>query len=135
MNIEKVESKGQIFALIFRHSLKINDEVKFLTPEEYPLQLGLIDRKQGYKFRPHIHNDFHYKVNTTQEFLYIEEGILKTTIFDNEWFPIYETALCKGDFLLTIAGGHAFEVKEDVRIIEVKQGPYPGDKYAKRFKD
>ena len=48
---------------------------------------------------------------------------------------MYETELGPGDFLLSLTGGHSFEVLEDVRLIEVKQGPYPGDAYAKRFRE
>ena len=33
----------------------------------------------------------------------------------------------QGDVILLIAGGHGFEVLEDLNMIEVKQGPYVGD--------
>jgi hypothetical protein len=134
MNIERIEAGGTLYALVFRHQLSVGDGVKFLTPTDYPLQLGLIERKAGYSFRPHIHNDFRYEVNTTQEFLYVEHGRILARIFDLDWNVVAETEVGAGDFLLSVCGGHAFEVLEDVRLIEVKQGPYPGDSYAKRFK-
>jgi len=40
-----------------------------------------------------------------------------------------------GDFMLSVAGGHAFSIEKGSRLIEVKQGPYPGDKRAKVFKE
>jgi len=134
MQTERVEKDGCLFALIFRKSISVRDGVEFLTPPDYPLQLGLIERKQGYQFRPHIHNDMHYEVNTTQEFLYLERGRLRVKIYDNDWVVLFEDELQAGDFIFSVCGGHSFEVIEDVRLIEVKQGPYPGDSYAKRFK-
>ncbi len=133
--IEQIEHQGVLYALVFRKELSVKDGVKFLTPADYPLQVGLIERKQGYSFRPHSHRDMHYNVNTTQEFLYVEKGVLLAKIYDADWKIIYETELRAGDFFLSITGGHAFEVKEDVRLLEVKQGPYPADQYAKRFKE
>lgn len=135
MSIERIEGNGMLYAMVFRHSLSVGDGVRFLTPNDYPLQLGLIERKQGYSFRPHIHNDFRYEVNTTQEFLYVEHGRIRAKIYDHAWQVIAETELGPGDFLLSVAGGHSFDVLEDVRLVEVKQGPYPGDSYAKRFKE
>ena len=133
--IERVEKDGVVYALIFRRTLSVGDGVRFLTPTDYPLQLGLIERKSGYAFRPHIHNDLHYNVNTTQEFLYVEQGRIRAKIFSHAWEPVYEAELGPGDFLLSLTGGHSFDVLEDVRLIEVKQGPYPGDAYAKRFRE
>src|SRR5260370_7515876 len=38
-----------------------------------------------------------------------------------------------GDVILLIAGGHGFEVLEEVNMVEVKQGPYFGDTDKTRF--
>ena len=38
-----------------------------------------------------------------------------------------------GDVILLIAGGHGFEVLEELNMIEVKQGPYVGDADKTRF--
>ena len=35
--------------------------------------------------------------------------------------------------ILLAAGGHGFEVLEEVEMIEVKQGPYSGDNDKTRF--
>ena len=53
----------------------------------------------------------------------------------DDWTLVAQTELRAGDFILSVTGGHSFEVLEDVRLIEVKQGPYPGDSYAKRFRE
>ena len=39
-----------------------------------------------------------------------------------------------GDVILLSAGGHGFEVLEEIEMVEVKQGPYAGDKDLRRIK-
>ena len=41
--------------------------------------------------------------------------------------------LAAGDVVLLAGGGHGFEVLEEIEMIEVKQGPYAGDKDKTRF--
>lgn len=129
--VEHVET----YALIFRHSLKA-DGVKFLTPDDYTLQLGLIEHPAGKEVRDHIHRqDIKYNVDTTQEFLYIESGSVEVTIYTNSWKVVKKTVLEAGDFILFVGGGHGLKVVKKCRIIEIKQGPYPGDKNAKIYRD
>ncbi len=46
---------------------------------------------------------------------------------------IFSEILCSGDIILLSKGGHGFEVLEDIEMIEVKQGPYSGDKDKTKF--
>ena len=39
----------------------------------------------------------------------------------------------EGDTILLTSGGHGFKVLEEVEMIEVKQGPYSGEKDKIRF--
>jgi hypothetical protein len=132
---EIIQSNGQIYALIFRKSLR-PEGVSFMTPDDYTLQLGLIGHSAGKVIKDHIHNpDIHYKVDTTQEFLYIEKGKVRVTIYTENWTELQKVELGAGDIFLTVAGGHGFEVLEDCYMIEVKQGPFPGDKLMKFYRE
>jgi len=132
---EVIEKNGQIFALVFRHSYR-PEGVNFMTPDDYTLQLGMIGHPPGRHIRDHVHNPhIHYKVDTTQEFLYVEKGKIKATIYDYGWNVIKEVILEAGDILLQVSGGHGFDVLEPSYLIEVKQGPFPGDKLMKFYKD
>ena len=134
-SIETIKHKDQTIALIFRHSIKA-DGVKFLTPVDYTLQLGLIEHQKGHVIKDHIHRqDITYKVDTTQEFLYIEKGRVFIKLYSNHWKPVGEVILKAGDFILFVSGGHGLKILQDCRIIEIKQGPYPGDAHAKIYKD
>jgi len=133
--IRTIKYNGKILAHIFKSNLT-SDGVKFLTPESYSLQLGLLEHKKGVLLKSHQHNpELKYKVDTTQEFLYVEKGKVKVTYYSNDWKKVAAIILTKGDFLLHIDGGHGFEMLEKSRLIEVKQGPYPGDAKAKLFSE
>jgi len=112
-----------------------SDGVKFLTPNEYTLQLGLLEHPTGKLVRDHVHNpNIKYNVNTTQEFLYIERGRVLAKIFTDDFNLIREVELGPGDFLLHVSGGHGFEIIEKCRMIEIKQGPYPGPEHVKKYR-
>lgn len=135
MNIQIIKYDRQTIALVFRHRLRAKG-VNFLTPHNYTLQLGLIEHSAGKLIRDHIHRqDIKYKVDTTQEFLYIEKGKVRITLYNNHWQKIKAVILKKGDFILFVSGGHGLKILSECRIIEIKQGPYPGDKRAKIFRD
>src|SRR3989339_1914726 len=135
MHVHEVKYKGKILAIIFSHRLKSNG-VSFLTPNEYTLQLGLIEHPKGVVVRDHIHNpEIKYKVNTTQEFLYLEKGRVKAKIFTDDFKLVEEVILEPGDFMLHVAGGHGFEVLKKCRLIEIKQGPYPGPEHVKKYRE
>ena len=133
--IKEIRYKKKLLAVCFFSKIK-SEGVRFLTPESFPLQIGLIQYKSGKVIKNHIHRqDIKYKVHTTQEFLYIERGAIKVKIFTESWKEVDETILKSGDMVLFVGGGHGLEVIKDCRIFEVKQGPYPGDKYAKIYQD
>lgn len=130
--ITEIKNGKKTLAICFSKKLKA-DGVKFLTPLHYPLQIGLIEHKNGKMVPGHIHRDLKYNVNTTQEFLYVEKGKIEIEIFTKKWKKICAFKMTKGDFVLFVNGGHSVNIHKDSRIIEVKQGPYPGDKKAKIF--
>src|SRR3989344_4086860 len=105
-----VKCKNKVVAHIFSNNIE-TDGVSFLTPDTYPLQLGLIEHPMGKIVKDHIHRqDITYQVDTTQEFLYIEKGRVKIKLFSNEWEELGEFNLSAGDFVLLISGGHGLEI-------------------------
>lgn len=132
---ETIEKDGQIYAIIIRKNHRPSG-VNFMTPDDYTLQLGLIGHHAGHHIREHVHNpSIHYKVDTTQEFLYVESGKIKVTVYDFGWNTVGTAELSAGDIILQISGGHGFDVIEPCYLIEVKQGPFPGDKLMKFYRE
>ena len=130
------DKNNAIVAHFFSKEISADGSIKFLTPQSYPLQIGLIEHRDGKQVRPHIHRNLFYDVNTTQEFIYVERGEnILVTIFDTDWVEIEKLSMSSGDSILFVGGGHSLDIPADCRLFEVKQGPYPGDKEAKIFKD
>lgn len=134
MDKKTIKHKGKVIAHIFKKSIKA-EGTRFLTPTDYSLQIGLLEHPKGTVLRKHRHNpEIEYEVDTTQEFLYVEKGKVKVNFFSDDWELVDEEILEEGNFMLHISGGHGFEILENCRLIEVKQGPYPGDDLAKIYK-
>lgn len=133
--VAAVVHDGTVMALIRRSSDIAERGVTFVTPPDYPLQVGVLNHPSGSEIKPHIHRDIVYEVNTTQEFIYVEHGHVEITLYTDDWTEVERSVLGDGDFVLFVRGGHSLKVLDDARMVEVKQGPYPGDVQAKIFPD
>lgn len=123
--IEKIERNGKVFALILRADYEPQG-VNFITSEDNPLQLGILKHRQGFKIKPHIHKSCSQTINEVQEVLHIEYGKAEAEFYESDGKKIASTILNSGDTILLLSGGHGFDILEDSKIIEIKQGPYRG---------
>ena len=82
----------------------------------------------------HTHNVVKREISLTQEVLVIRKGKLKVNFYDSKQNYLESRILKEGDVMLLASGGHGFKVIEDVEMIEVKQGPYLGEKDKTKFK-
>ena len=90
-------------------------------------------RPSGYVIPPHRHNLVLREVVLTQEVLMIKSGKVRVDFFDDDQNYLESSILVKGDVILLAAGGHGFEMLESSEMIEVKQGPYCGERDKVRF--
>ena len=125
--IERIEHGGEMLALIVRNEFS-RPGVSFFTPGELSQQLAYMQHPAGKVIAPHIHNPVPRHVAYTQETLFIKSGRLRVDFFDGAENYLESRELRQGDVVLLIRGGHGFEVLEDSEMIEVKQGPYAGDR-------
>jgi len=131
METETIKEGGKILAIIIRSGKVMKSQ--FFSPEDFPLQIGAISKTKGEKIQAHLHNEPIRTVRTTQEFLYLEKGKVKVSIYNNQGKTIAKRILKQGDKILSASGGHGFEILEDTVFFEVKQGPYPGYDKAKTY--
>ena len=124
--------KKKLIAIIIRRYFK-SSGIKFFTPSSSFQQLGYMKRPKDYVILPHVHNPVERVVSYTQEVLFIKEGKLKVDFYTNDQIYLHSRELNKGDVILLMTGGHGFEVLEDLKMFEVKQGPYAGDQDKTRF--
>jgi hypothetical protein len=130
--VEKIEHKGQIIAILVSSSFT-KPGIEFFTPNDFPQQLGYMNRKAGYTIEPHAHHIIERKVNQSQEVLFIKSGKVKVNLFDDDQNYVDSRIITAGDVIMLASGGHGFEILEDSEMIEVKQGPYLGDTEKKSF--
>ena len=123
------DNNGNLLAIIFKEEYR--DGVNFITRSDSYLQVGLMQHKKGHIIKPHIHKSVDLKVSRIQEVLFIREGKLRAVFYDKNKSKLCEKILVKGDIVILIDGGHGFEVLEDCKIVEVKQGPYIGKVHDK----
>ena len=132
-NIIEIIHEKILLALIIRTEFEQNG-IKFFTPVNFSQQLGYMKRDAGYIIEPHVHNPVLREVDYTKEVLFVKSGRLRVDFYDNNQNFLKSEELRKGDVILLAYGGHGFEMLEETELIEVKQGPYAGEKDKTRFK-
>ncbi len=124
MKIEQVVHNQSLFALIVYRG-QMEQGVQFFTPDDSSLQVGKHNHPKGRIINPHKHVPVKIeRTGSLQETLYIENGKVKITFYDNEGVRLEEKILGSGDMILLMEGGHGFEFLEPTKMIEIKQGPY-----------
>jgi hypothetical protein len=130
--IEIINDGDDILAIIIRASFN-KEGLSFITPNEFPLQMGVHIRTKGFLVRPHTHIDiFELKNITAQEIFYLQKGRIKVTVYNNQDKPYSKIIVETGDTIL-LAAGHSMEYLEDSKMVEIKQGPYRGAAKEKRY--
>jgi mannose-6-phosphate isomerase-like protein (cupin superfamily) len=130
--IEKVSHNNVLLAIIINANYK-KEGIEFFTNDNDSQQLGYMNRPKGYVVAPHRHNLVAREVHLTQEVLFIKSGKVRVDFYDNEQNYIKSAILNKGDVILLSDGGHGFKMLKNSEMIEVKQGPYCGEKDKVRF--
>jgi len=130
--IERIECGGTVLAIILRNEA-MAPGIQFFTPGDYSQQLGCMRHPAGHVIEPHIHNPVERAVHYTNEALFLRRGRLRVDFYSEPGSYLESRELGAGDVILLVAGGHGFEVIEEIEMIEVKQGPYVGDADKTRF--
>lgn len=134
VSVQKIKHKNQVLAVVLRDSFSIK-KLKFLNSPSELFQLGIHQRKKGEMFNPHLHlpPKKPFIINRISEYLYIKEGKIKITLYSPSKKKAKTLILKQGDSILLLEGGHGIKILKDAKIIEIKQGPYPGPEKAKEY--
>lgn len=137
MDAIEVVDKGQLLALIIP-SQKVPPGISFVTNPSLPMQLAFMHHPVDKVIDPHVHNPVSRVITFTAEVLIIRNGQLSIDFFDVDKAPLHHLAYRAkaGDVVILYKGGHGFKVEgsEDLEMIEIKQGPFVGDRDKTRFK-
>ena len=131
--IEKVFNKKTLYALIVRGKYKNKRGINFFTDKNATQQCGYMNHKKGHIILPHKHNKRFSKIEMTTEVIIIIKGILRVDFYDNKEKYLFSKKLYSDDIIMLSNGGHGFKVLKDVKMIEVKQGPYSPVKDKVKF--
>ena len=63
------------------------------------------------------------RVEFSNEAIFITKGKVQINFLDDLGNTLLSRVLGEGDVILLMDGGHSFDIIEDARMIEVKQGP------------
>lgn len=132
MSVCTIKKKNKTIAIIIKNN-HTAEGVDFITPGEYSQQVAYMHHPEGKVIDAHVHNPVHRDVVFTQEVLLIKRGKLRVDFYDEYEDYLESRILSAGDLVLLVSGGHGFKVLEEVEMIEVKQGPYSGDRDKQRF--
>jgi len=130
--VEQVLDKSEVLAIIIRNEFS-QPGVNFFTPDNFSQQIAYMKHSKGRIIHPHLHNSVRRDVYFTHEVLFVKKGLLRVDFYNDEKCYLESRIIGNGDAILLAAGGHGFEVLEDLEMIEVKQGPYAGEGDKTRF--
>lgn len=129
--VEFFRSGEELIAIVVRRGAQSENKYNFLTDDREPFQLGMSFYSPGERIRSHAHLPRTIRVSRVQEFIVLSHGRARLDLYSETRARIAQTLLEAGDVVLLLGGGHGFEILEDTRIVEVKQGPYEGAKNDK----
>tara|TARA_B100002052_G_C15819405_1_gene569770 strand:- start:459 stop:911 length:453 start_codon:yes stop_codon:yes gene_type:complete len=131
-HVKYINHKNNILAIIIRNSFS-KEGIEFFTPNDYSQQVGYMKRPKGYHIKPHLHHHVPRRVSNTQEVLIVKRGKVRVDFYDAKKKYLMSENLLKGDIIILISCGHGFFMEKESELIEVKQGPYLGEKDKERF--
>ena len=74
----------------------------------------------------HFHNYFDRSSYRTQEVVYVLQGKIKCNLYEEDATYIDSAIVESGMIIVQYQGVHEYEMIEDSRVLEVKNGPYHG---------
>lgn len=132
--VEEIILNGELCAVLIKKEVKFV-ETKFFTDEKEPLQIGVFVYNEPHEIQLHKHNRVPREVEHTQEVILCREGDLICTIYDERKQASRVLHLYEGDIIYFVGGWHKFAITDKSKFIEIKNGPYIGDKDKTRSEE
>lgn len=122
---EKITDNGNLLAIIVRKDFS-SEGYNFFSEENFPMQMGINFYKKGSVARPHVHLRRKIEITEVQEIFRVEKGRVMANLYTEEGKKFESVELGEGDIIFFVSGGHGFDMLEDTKLLEIKQGPYIG---------
>ncbi len=121
----------------FWSRLDAGSRLDLSRPEEF-LQVAFISCLPEQFFRPHVHLERSRQISNlrAQEMWMVLSGEVGVQYFDDNGNLLQTVVLDGFDLSISFRGGHSYKVsKAGAQVIEIKSGPYEGQKIDKKFID
>ena len=124
---------NKIVAKVFKYSNKKFKGIKFFTAADLNMQIGLMAHSKNHIIKPHFHINRKKIIKQMSELLIIFSGQLKVFFYKKNRLRAKSVIINKKDMILLISGGHGFKALKKLEMLEIKQGPFVGEKDKMRF--
>ena len=131
--IKNISVEKKIVAKVFKYQNKSFKGIKFFTASNLNMQVGLMGHSKNHIIKPHFHINRKKIVKQMSELLIIFSGQLKVFFYNKKKLRAKSQILNKKDMILLISGGHGFKVLKKLEMLEIKQGPFVGEKDKMRL--
>jgi len=132
--VEFVEGDGRLLAIVVRASFDERGTVP-LTDESLPLQMSVMVKEEGEGSSAHIHIPsvaVDQEGRFRHEMLHVLDGRVDVGVHTGAGVLTGRVVLGPGDTILLFEG-HSTVFLERTRLVEIKEGPYPGPERDKRW--
>jgi hypothetical protein len=126
--IERIDERlkgGSIKAVIIRGDYN-TEGINFASLAEDEMQLGVMVYKAGHVIKAHFHNQVRRTIYHTSECLHLDYGKVLVEFYDNDDKKVMDVLLNGGDTVCLLEGSHGFQILQDSKLVEIKQGYYSG---------
>ena len=124
----------KLVAKVFKYKSKAFKGINFFTANNLNMQIGLMSHSKNHIINPHFHINRKKIIKQMSELLIIFSGQLKVYFYNKKKVRAQSLILNKKDMILLLSGGHGFKVLKKLEMLEVKQGPFVGEKDKIRLK-
>ena len=118
----------KIVAKVFKYKNIKFKGIKFFTPSDLNMQIGSMSHSKNHIIKPHFHINRKKIIKQMSELLIIFSGQLKVYFYNKNKLRAKSVIINKKDMILLISGGHGFKVLKKLEMLEIKQGPFIGEK-------
>lgn len=121
-----IEHEGRVLARLLRGSDWV-EGLSFHSDDGDFIQFGTWLYPAGKQLQTHYHLPAPRSIGHTQEALVVMAGSVEAMVATEAGLEVARVVLGPGDVMVLLAGAHGYRILEDgTRVVEVKNGPYPG---------
>ena len=131
--LKEIIHNKKLYALIIKETYQKKKGISFFTENNANQQIGFMSHPKNYFIKPHKHQKRETKIFITSEVIILQKGKLRVDFYDTEQNYLFSDVVSAGDILMLAEGGHGFKVLEEVDFVEIKQGPFLGEKDKFKF--